>query len=203
MTIIRDIYDYSECWQMSTHERAAILYLIKLLPRKVRAVEIGCYTGGFLRQLVKHFDEVISLDLTHQHLNYTSSNIRYITGDSRVELPKLMRNISDCTFFLIDGNHSYEYVQADLANVLTYIPTSETIILLHDSWYTPTRKAILDTDFNANPYINMVDVDFCSGSYANNIWVGGLCLVHMLPAPRQDPLTITQSEVLSWRKCNG
>jgi hypothetical protein len=177
---------------MSRHERVSILALINSLPQRKIAVEIGSYTGGFLRQLVKHFDKVISVDLTHQHLDKKDySNVTFHTGDSTKVLPALIPTLTDVSFFLIDGNHEYEYVKKDLANVLTYSPTTTTYVLIHDSWYIPSRRAILDTPMTK--HVHFIDLDFCYGEWVGIKWMGGLALLQLLPQERTEPLQIRSS----------
>ena len=190
------IYDNSVCWQMSPHERASILYLIDSIPKKSCAVEIGSYKGGFLRQLVKHFDAVHSVDLDHRNLvksDYT--NVEFHTGPGADVLPDLIPALHDATFFLIDANHEYDYVRQDLANVLRYVPTSTTYVLVHDSWYKPSRQALLATEYPS--HVHFVDLDYTSGEWTKKQWMGGLALIQLLPQERAEPLAINQTR----RKC--
>lgn len=198
---------------MSPHERASILYLIDSLPQRKVAVEIGSYAGGFLRQLVKHFDVVHSIDLTHNHLtktDYNPASVVFHTGDSTKILPTLVPTLSDVTFFLIDANHEYPFVRKDLAAVLSYVPTAPTYVLIHDSWYMPSRRAILDTCLLLSEpaketkhttclpnHVHFIDLDFASGEWANGQWMGGLALLSLLPQERTGPLEVVQSR----RKC--
>jgi len=204
MTILDDIYDYSVCWQMSPHERASILLLMKRLPVASAAIEIGCYTGGFLRQLNKHFKEVISVDLDHKSIDKTHPDfkgVEWFTGKSREQLPIAIESAkSPVSFILIDGDHMYKGVQSDLGQSLSFTPKVEQIILVHDSWYYPSRSAILDFPFNDDPYTHFVDLDFCTGTYANGNWVGGLALIHRLPTPRKGAVEVRESDELTYKR---
>lgn len=209
--LISSIYNDSILWQMSRAERHSFISVLDHLTEdsrdKIAAVEIGTYTGGTLQHLVNYFDKVVSVDIGRSYLHPSlmkRPNVDYITGDStKVDIPKIIaktREEFDIKFFLIDANHEYEYVKADLNNVLTYIPKSETIILLHDSWYPPSRQAIIDSNLKASPYVHFVDTDFCTGELIKDEIYGGLCLVRMLPEVRQGDLEVRQSQDYFFRR---
>jgi len=182
---------------MSPAERTTILHLIHLLPEKKLAIELGCYTGGFLRHLSKHFKHVTSFDLTHEYVNKEDyQNVTFVPGYS---MDTFWIN-NRASFILIDGDHSYRTVMSDLGPVSIHKPCQETIILIHDSWYGPSRKAIIDSHLERNPYIHRIDLDLCSGSWTGSRWVGGLCIIHMLPIERTEPLVVTSSESLSYKQ---
>lgn len=204
MTILDDIYDYSVCWQMSPQERASILLILRRLEYSTTAIEIGCYTGGFLRQLVATHQHVFSIDLDHKLIDKNNRNfslVSWFTGDSKEQIPIALTSATlPISFMLIDGDHSYNGVSTDLYKCLEYIPTTECIILVHDSWYGPSRKALLDFPFYNYKHVHFVDLDYCTGTFANNDWVGGLALIHLLPNPRIGQLEIRQSDQLTYQK---
>lgn len=204
MTILDDIYDYSVCWQMSPHERASILLLLRRLEYSTTAIEIGCYAGGFLRQLVATHQHVFSIDLDHKSLDKNHKDfslVKWFTGPSKEQIPVALAAATlPVSFMLIDGDHSYNGVSTDLYKCLEYIPTEECIILVHDSWYSPSRKALLDFPFHNYQHVHFVDLDFCTGTYANGNWVGGLALIHLLPKPRTNELEVRQSDKLTYEE---
>jgi len=197
---LKDIYDYSVCWQMSPHERASFICLIQNLPDKESAVEVGTFCGGTLRHLAETFDFVYALDISFKNNVVKTQNVQYLEGKSQENLETLIHSLNlierekSPTFFLIDADHEYEAVLADLAAIMHFVPKKPTILLVHDSWYPPSRKAIQDTVFS--PYVSFVDLDFCSGSVLNGRPIGGFALVCMSPTPRDSDsvLEIRSSE---------
>ncbi len=105
-------------------------------------------------------------------------------------------------FVLIDGNHSTEYVRADINNVLSYTPIRPLHIVFHDSFNPDCRAGILSAAWQECPYVHYVEVDFVPGVFhqeskesaqPKSMW-GGLACALMLPEPRKHPLTIHQSQ---------
>ena len=201
---LKDVYDYSVCWQMSVHERAAMLALLSQgLPNYKRAIEIGSYCGGFTRHLADHFDTVECFDLDFsQNVAAGRSNVKQYIGDSSKLVPETLPQFLndngklDCSFILIDGNHEYDYVRSDLQNVLGYRPQGRGMILVHDSWFPPSRRAILETKFPN--FVEFVDLDFCSGTALDNgTIVGGLALI--ITNDRKPPDATFEIRSSDWR----
>lgn len=207
--ILDEVLAEDVLWQMSFAERAAILGIILDMPSRNLAVEVGSYQGGFLRILSKYFSKVYSLDIDHSNLDkdlYT--NVEWVKGDSKETLMNLVEFTRDFTkepvdLILIDGDHEYDTVKSDISNVLKLSP-QETVILIHDSWYEPSRKAILEANWAGNPYIHHVEVDFCTGDLMpNGIFIGGLALVRMSSQKRQHDLVIGCSHEYMYKKLTG
>ncbi len=190
--MLDEVYDYSVHWQMSPHERAAFLYVLNQIETKPSngflpcAVEVGTYCGGSLRHILSRFltHLVDVLDISFDSLQIPTFNARLLKGKSVDNLPDIINfyNSSDqChpSFILIDADHEYDAVLADLGNVMKLVPKMETIVLVHDSWYPPSRKAIQDTNFS--DYVRFVDLDFCSGSVLNGKPIGGMAYILISP----------------------
>jgi hypothetical protein len=200
MMFLEAAYDNSVLWQMSPHERVAFIAIASLCPGE-NALEIGSYHGGSLRVLTEYFQNVISVDIDHKNLNkkVRLSGVDLMTGDSREIVPNLIELWNDSEneleLILIDANHEYEYVLADLDNCLEYRPKKRTFILIHDSWYPPSRRAICDSvKLRNNKLVHFVDTDFCGGNYLNETTtIGGLCLIEMRSYEREGDLQIRQS----------
>lgn len=197
------LYNNGPLWQMSSAERLCFLWAMHKVNPSI-AVEVGSYTGGSLQHSANHFEKVYSIDINHSRISGTyQSELTLITGDSVVELPELVDSLQgqDVTFWLIDGNHEYDYVKSDLNNVLLFKPKSETIVLLHDSWYEPSRRAILDSNLKNCPYVHFVDLDFCHGEYVGEkLIMGGLCLIVMKPEIREGELEIKRSSNFTYER---
>lgn len=203
---LQDIFDESIYWQMNISEKSSILYLLEKMKNKNTAIEIGSYRGGFLRILDKYFKKVYSCDIDHSLL--TNKNIYkkvdFVDGDSKATLPILIDKINNSdeivNFVLIDADHEYDGVKKDIKNILKIKPKDDLIILIHDSWYDPSRAAIIDSDWNSNPYVHYIDTDFVagdicySGMYGKDILISGLALIIMSPEKRDEKLNINQSQ---------
>lgn len=208
--MIKDLYESPVLWQMSPAERASFFYILDKTPNKSLAVEVGTYFGGSLQHLSTRFDQVISCDIDHRNVIGKYPNAELVTGNSKQTLPvlvdRLNREKADVGLFLIDANHEYSYVLSDLNAILDYKPTSQTVILIHDSWYPPSRQAICAcTKLKENPYVHFVDTDFCKGVLIDNTYtlIGGFCLVIMKSEPRQGNLVIQQSSDYTYRVINA
>jgi len=200
MLDLSEILQNKTLWQMSYAERMSIFYLINKMEKRKVAIEIGTFHGGFLQHLSKYFDKVYSCDIDHSNVKNKElyENVVWIEGDSKVTIPKLIQDLSDkdedVNFILVDGDHSYDGVLRDINNVLKYNPKSETIILVHDSWYRPSRNAINHAKWNENPYLQLVEKDFVVGDMMlgsnGNIFVGGLALAVMTNEKRRDKVKV-------------
>ena len=203
--MISHLLDNNPLWQFSLAEKAAVLHLLSCMPQRRTAIEIGSYKGGFLRVLAHQFHWVFSLDIDHSHLP-ERPNVRFVAGDSKQTLPQL-NHLPDVDLILIDGDHAFETVLADINNALTFTPTATQAILIHDSWYTPTREAITQANWAENPYVYYVEKDFVPGDMVGspdgNLFVGGLALALLSPLPRAGELVIRQSQDYMYRMCLG
>lgn len=207
--MIEKIYESPILWQMSPQERASLFYLFSQSDPGGSVVEVGTYYGGSLQHFSEYFNKVYSLDISHKRIG-KYLNVELITGDSRQTLPPLIKELNDrqepVAIFLIDANHEYQYVLHDLTEVLNYQPVRDTIVLVHDSWYVPSRQAICACPaLRENPHVHFVDTDFCSGNYIDgtNTLIGGFCLVLMKPSVREGSLQIRQSNDFTFRRMNG
>jgi hypothetical protein len=198
--VLSEILEEETLWQMSLSERASFLYILGELSPKNIAVEIGTNHGGSLQWLSKFFKKVYSCDIDHSHLDKNKyNNVEWVLGHSKDTIPKLLENLSkeEINFVLIDASHKYENVYNDIKNVLTYIPKNDMIILMHDSWYPPTRKAILDFNWNQNLYVHYINTDFATGDLMiyndKDVYMGGFCLIILKPEKRINDIEIKQT----------
>jgi hypothetical protein len=204
MMNLDEILKNETLWQMSYAEKASIFYLLDKMKNRGVAIEIGTYHGGFLKVLSRYFDKVYSCDIDHSNVDNKDSykNITWIEGDSKETLPKLIEQINnngeDVNFILVDGDHGYETALQDINNVLKYVPKNETVILIHDSWYSPSREAINQADWNSNLFVHLVEKDFCTGDIIysateGNIFVGGLAIAILSNMERENDIEIGQT----------
>ena len=211
MIDLSEILENDILWQMSSAERASIFYLISKLENKGTAIEIGSYKGGSLRVLSRFFKKVYSLDVNHDNIvnKEQYGNVKWVKGDSKKTLPALIKRLNkskeSVNLILIDGDHSYEGVLKDIESVLEYKPIDQTILLIHDSWFRPSRDAISKADWNSNPHVRLVEKDLVTGDLMSsgngNIFVGGLALVIMTVEQRTGAIEIGQACDYMFRVC--
>lgn len=201
MINLSEVLNESLCFQMSYAERMALIHLVDKLPSKKVCIEIGTFYGGSLDILSKRFEKVYSVDLNHNYVDKSRyNNVVWITGDSIDTLPNLIEQLNnngeELSFILIDGNHEYDYVLRDINNVLKYIPKNDLAILIHDSWYTPSRKAMIDSNLVHNSYVHYIETDFCIGELmligGKHQYMGGFGLVIMSNIDRTEPIFINR-----------
>lgn len=203
--MINQLFSQDILWQMSSAERASVLYLLSQTRANSIAIEVGSYKGGFTHQLATHFKKVYSLDIDHSNIANKDryKNVEWITGDSAETLPWLINKIGnkDISFILIDGDHKYSSVLQDINNILEYIPIVNTILLMHDSWYPETREAINKANWNDNQFVHLVEKDFVPGDLVYPDFVGGLAIAYLDSIMRNGDITIQQSQDFMWSKC--
>lgn len=127
--------------------------------------------------------------------------MEWIEGNSSETLPDLIDKINSSkeivNLVLIDADHEYEGVYIDLQNILKYKPKQDMAILIHDSFYMPSRLAITNFDWNSNPYVHYINTDFVSGDLMflqnKNMYMGGFALILLSPEERVGDLIINQS----------
>lgn len=153
--------------QMSFGERAALEGILSQLAPQL-AIEIGTYEGGSLRRVAAHSKHVDTFDLDDLVRDkHRLSNVSFHQGDSRATVPAVLdwyatREIS-VDFALIDGDHSYEGVRADVLNVVSSPACRRTVILMHDTMHPPVRAAIESTALGDQPSVVYVELDFVAG----------------------------------------
>lgn len=194
-------------WQMSMSEKATIIYLLGKMKQKLVAFEVGSYKGGFTRILSKRFRQVYSLDTNHSNIveKEKFKNVTWVEGNSLHTLPNLLAQAGHPDLILIDGDHEYEAVLSDINALLKSPPERDCLILMHDSWYQPTRDAINNAFWRSNPYVHFVEKDLCSGDLVGgprgNHFVGGLAVALLSPKEREGELEIRQSHDYAYRVC--
>ena len=109
-------------------------------------------------------------------------------------------------FVLVDADHEFNGVYDDLTNLLNLKPKDDLVILIHDSWYTPSRLAICAIPWNDNPYVHFIDTDYVSGDImqinGKKQYMSGFCLVLLSPEKRQGNVRINQSQDYMYCKVN-
>lgn len=194
--MFKKLYDNDPLWQMNPAERMAIYYILDRLSivkvyrpmRNKICVEVGSFKGGLTRVLADYFEEVISIDIDHSLINRDMANVRYLTGDSKILLPKYLETVSP-NMIILDGDHSYNGLLADLQNSMRLIK-DDCIILCHDSGYKECRRAI-DTaiqsfvpENSSNETVMNIytyDIDFVPSMHrlGDDLADGGLALIEM------------------------
>ena len=97
------------------------------------ALEVGVYHGYTTRVLSAIFHKVISLDVQESSLqiaaerNSERPNVVFLTVDSLAESWTFLRN-NQIDVVIIDGDHTYEYVSADIANALRHFPRLKYLV---------------------------------------------------------------------------
>lgn len=188
-------------WSMSRAEQATLIQLLQTIKPKV-AIEIGTYNGGSLQVLSEFSDKVYAVDLTPSYRDKRCaelSNVEYLIGDSKTIIPDLVSKINSnddiVEFILIDGDHSTQGVLEDITNVLKLLPKQPITIILHDSFNPACRKGMRLYDYNANPYVHHVELDFVTGAFNHDglyreMW-GGFACIEMSPDKRSGSLEIS------------
>src|SRR5262249_30993469 len=109
----------------------------------------------------------IDIDPTVAERFQRFKNVTFITGDSGLILPILLKELqasgTDVDFLLIDGDHSPEGVRRDVSAVLCYVPRRPFFLMVHDSFNTGCRWGLENAGWADSPHCHFVDLDFIPG----------------------------------------
>jgi hypothetical protein len=190
---------------MQASEKAALAGILSTIRPKL-SIEVGIYWGGSLSLTARYVDKVIAIDIDAEVTSRfeVAANIDIRIGGSLDILPKVLSEISAAqqplSFVLIDADHSAEGVRRDIEMILTYSPIVPMVILMHDSGNPACREGILTANWEANPHVQSVEIDFVPGQVIEHsvtetsaeIW-GGMALAYLTPERRASGVYIGQS----------
>lgn len=183
-------------WQMTFGERAALTGILSQLRPRL-AIEIGTAEGGSLRCVAQHSEHVHSFDLVAPDPEITKlQNVTLHTGDSHALMAELLGKLAaegrNVDFVLVDGDHTPDGVERDVRDLLASDAISSTVILLHDTLNDDVRAGLTRIDYDAEPKVAHVELDFVGGHlsdggpFHHQLW-GGLGLIVVDAAQGQEP----------------
>jgi hypothetical protein len=195
-------------WQMSVAERCILQVVLgRLKPRM--SVEIGSYQGGSLQVISEFSEQVIAVDVeksVETSLAGKFTNVEFRIGNSTSVVPALVADLNKSgqlvDFVLIDGDHSAEGVKRDIQAVLGLRVQSRMVILMHDSFNPDCRRGMLQAEWEKNPHVRYVEVDFSAGNFHSppvdtaqprSMWGGFACAV-LEPGERSGSLKIEERQ---------
>ena len=199
-------------WLMTDAERSALTALLSKL-RPMCSIEIGTYEAGSLGTISRFCKHVYTIDIDPAFRDLYGEkfpNVEFIVGKSEETLPPLLEKIQKSGeplgFVLIDGDHSENVIRHDIENVLRYIPAQPLYMIVHDSFNPDCRRGILTANWQSNPYVHMLEVDYIvgrfiskeEGHYHRQMWCG-FALAVLLPEPRTGDILIHQNELLMFQ----
>jgi hypothetical protein len=131
-------------WQMQSGERAMLSHVLRETQCVVYA-EIGIWFGGSLIEASSIAKYAIGIDIDNQVLERFSvpENCEIRIGASHDLIPDLLNPEDEKkrpSVLLIDGDHAYEGVFADLKSVAEHV-SSDLIVILHDTGHREVRNA--------------------------------------------------------------
>ena len=202
---IQELFKLPLYWEMANAEKVALFTLLNEIKPSI-AIEIGTKEGGSLQLISALSNEVYTLDIDPgvRQLSNKFSNVNFVIGNSRETLPQLLNELASKNqqpdLILVDGDHSSDGVEKDLQNILEMKITRPLFILMHDSFNPDCRQGMLAVNYEDNPYVEFVDIDFIQGIYSpgektkGQMW-GGFGIIYMKPNPlKQIPLVKQTSE---------
>ena len=137
-------------WLMSHGERASLLHVLRLAAAP-SALEVGTAKGGSLQHICRHAQATYSIDIdatVRAVLGPELPAVEFLTGDSKELIGTVLRRCVERAqplgFVLIDGDHTYDGVKADLTALLAVRPDRPLWILMHDSINPGCRAGIAE-----------------------------------------------------------
>lgn len=194
---------YLEGWQMSFDQRFALIGVLSQIKPEI-SIEIGTFRAGSLSAIARFSQQVYSIDIDSEipaRYGQRFPNVTFEIGRSADVLPELLAHIRsgdrNLGFVLIDGDHSTEGVRQDCNLILTYEPRQPLYVMMHDTFNPAVRQGILSADWQKNPYVHEVHLDFVPGTFRDHkgrsdyreLW-GGLGLAILLPEQRAGDLRL-------------
>lgn len=144
------------------------LELIRLSKNVKTALEIGFNAGHSAEIMLENNPDLnlFSFDLGDHGYSLIGKqfiDIKYpgrhtlIIGDSRISIPKFIKDFPGKTFDLlfIDGGHEYEIAKADLENC-RYLADKESIFILDDTVMQPNN---IIYDYNVGPNRALIELN--------------------------------------------
>lgn len=206
-----DLFALPLYWEMVNAEKIALLNLLNDIKPSI-SVEIGTKKGGSLQLISALSKMVYSLDIddTVKELGDTFQNVNFIIGDSKETLPKLLDDLASNglqpDFILIDGDHSSAGVSCDIKSILKLKITKPLVVVMHDSFNPDCRRGMLEIDYESNPYVELVDIDFIKGTYSpteqtrGEMW-GGFGMIYLNNNKDKDKnIVVNQSSLYTYER---
>ena len=175
-------------WQMQSGERAMLSHVLRESQCVVYA-EIGIWFGGSLIEASSIAKYAIGIDIDNQVSERFSvpENCEIRIGASQDLIPELLNPEDEekrPSVLLIDGDHAYEGVFADLKSVAEHV-SSDLIVILHDTGHKEVRNAC-KAAFKEFENIYAMDLDLVparvimEGGGKGEVW-GGLGIFGISP----------------------
>lgn len=196
--------EYINDWVMQHEERSALISLLSKI-RPECAIEIGTKDGGSLSAIAKFSKKVYTIDIDptcSERIGRKFSNVEFVTGPSEKTLIPLIKKLQETNvgieFVLIDGCHTRHAVRQDIENLLHIIrPTLPLYVVLHDSFSPECRQGMIEANWDANPYVHFVELDFITGRFEPDYRMTcGFALALLLPFKRNGNLNIHEDRAL-------
>jgi predicted O-methyltransferase YrrM len=161
-------FDYEDIEGFLVPEQ--LLALEKYAKNKNNILEIGFNLGHTTEAFIKNSSaSVVSLDIFIHSYSWISmiyflknfyKRIKFLKGDSRVILQKLVSENKKFDLILIDGGHSFEVAKSDIQNSLNLI-NSNGIILIDNLEIDTVKQAI-------NIFLDNNKIEFISQELFSN-----------------------------------
>ena len=130
------------------------------------------------------------------------TGVEFLAGEPAEVLPEIVNLINmnqlNVNFVYIDCDNSAIQSQIYIEAALKIVPKQPTCVVIHNSFLPRVRRAMIDVDWQENPHVHYVDVDFVQGAYLPIEYgacelVGGLAVALLRPELRKEKLEIYRS----------
>jgi hypothetical protein len=95
----------------------------------------------------------LPIDLIRHKLEETGAHIGLFKGNTKITLPRYIKDIGEADFIFIDGGHSEETIKSDWNNVREII--GDKTIVMFDDYYIDKKSEM--TGFGCNALVDNLD----------------------------------------------
>jgi glycosyltransferase involved in cell wall biosynthesis len=194
----------AEDWAMGSPERLALTALLaRHSPRCSIELSVG-YSNSLI--LLSQFSGLVFSVALNEEVPFRFSrllNVIFLHGPADQILPILSAEMDRAgvpiNFIHFTGEFAPANLQRSLECILSLVPRTPLLLVVQNSYPAEFRQALLAVDWQQNPYIDGVELDFVPGRRREPVGEmdgridGGLALIYLRAKCRTRALAIQQS----------
>jgi hypothetical protein len=169
-------------WAMSLADKAVLLLVAAALRPGV-AIDAGTFLGGSATALSRFAERVVTIDMDEASGSSVAGlpNVEFRCGAAADVLRTLLPTERSAELVVLDASHTTDGIMDEVQQLLDFPPDRLRAVLIHDSAMETCRAGLEAVDWEANPAVRGVTLDFLPGEVrSDGVRVGGLAVVWLL-----------------------